>query len=339
MKLLFIGGGRFVGHHLLEAALHAGHQVTVFNRGKSCTEWPAGVDVRVGDRRSDLRALRQPQDRWDAVVDCCAYLPSEVHSLAAALQGRAARYVLISSVSAYAGFAQPNQEDSPLGSLPDDDPEVLSGTVNGRTYGPLKAMAEAAALQHWAEADCLRIRPGLVVGPQDPTQRFTYWPARLARAQDGEPVLAPGRPEAAVQWIDARDLACFTLQALEAGRHGAVNVHTAPDAMHLGAVLAEMAAALGRRPRWVWRSDAELLAAELKPWNDLPLWLPADGEYAHFMRNANARAVSWGLQTRSVVETARDTLAWWQGLPADQQGFDKAGLSAARERALLGAGA
>ncbi len=333
MNLLLIGGGRFVGHHLLEAALAAGHSVTVFSRGHSRTQWPAGVQVRVGDRRADLTALRQGQ--WDAVLDCCAYLPGEVTQLAQALDGRAARYVLISSVSAYASFAQPNDEDSPLGHLAADDPDLLSGTVNGRSYGPLKAMTEAAALQAWGEAACLRIRPGLVIGPQDPTQRFTYWPVRLARAQAGEPVLAPGRPDTPVQWIDARDLAAFTLKALTEGRQGAVNVHTGRDELRLGAVLDEMAAALQCQPRCVWVPDEALQAAGVTPWNELPLWLPAQGEYAHFMRNSSERARAWGLRTRPVAETARDILTWWQALPAPQQAFDKAGLAPERERELL----
>ncbi|MFO1253678.1 MAG: NAD-dependent epimerase/dehydratase family protein [Inhella sp.] len=335
MNLLLIGGGRFVGHHLLEAALAAGHAVTVFSRGQSRSAWPAGVEVRVGDRRADLSALRQGQ--WDAVLDCCAYLPGEVTQLAQALDGRAARYVLISSVSAYASFAQPNDEDSPLGHLAADDPDLLSGTVNGRSYGPLKAMGETAALQAWGEAACLRIRPGLVIGPQDPTQRFTFWPARIARALAGEPVLAPGRSDTPVQWIDARDLAAFTLKALKDGRQGAVNVHTGRDELRLGTALEQMAAALQRQPRWVWVPDEALQAAGVTPWNDLPLWLPAQGEYAHFMRNSNARARAWGLQTRPVAETARDILAWWQALPAAQQVFDKAGLAPERERELLAA--
>lgn len=333
MKLLLIGGGRFVGRHLLDAALAAGHELTVFSRGQSRQVWPAGVDVRVGDRHSALNSLRQGQ--WDAVLDCCAYLPSDVTRLAQALDGRAARYVLISSVSAYASFAAPNDEDSPLGSLPAHDPDLLAGNVNGRSYGPLKAMAEAAALAAWGPAACLRIRPGLVVGPQDPTQRFTYWPARLARVRPGEAVLAPGRPDAALQWVDARDLAAFTLRALADGRLGAVNVHTDPDALRLGSVLDEMAKALQRQPRWAWMPDAALLAAGVAPWNELPLWLPAEGEYAHFMRSANTRARAWDLQTRTVSETALDTLAWWQGLPPEQQRFDKAGLAAEREQQLL----
>lgn len=335
MRILLIGGGRFVGHHFLEAALAAGHELTVFSRGISRQQWPAGVEVRVGDRGQDLSALGQGE--WDAVLDCCAYFPAQVRSLAALLRERVGRYALVSSVSAYASFAASNDEDSGLASLPEGemDAEIQAGTINGRTYGPAKALCEAAAVQAWGEERCLRLRPGLVVGPQDPTQRFSYWPARVARAAQGEAVLAPGLPEAPVQFIDARDLAAFALLALKQARSGAVNVIGDPGALSMQGLLDELAAALQRRPRWVWRSDADLLAAELKPWNDLPLWLPAEGEHAHFMRVNNRRARAWGLQTRPVADTARDTLAWWQGLPPEAQRFTLAGLSPEREAALL----
>ncbi|MBB5204980.1 2'-hydroxyisoflavone reductase [Inhella inkyongensis] len=335
MKLLLIGGGQFVGHHLLEAALAAGHQVTVFNRGQSRTQWPAGVELRQGDRMGDLAALQHGE--WDAVIDCCAYFPGQVRHLAQALRARVGRYVLISSVSAYAGFESANDEDSPLAQLPlgEDDPEVQGQVLNGRTYGPLKALCEQALLQSWGADAALCIRPGLVVGPQDPTQRFTYWPARVARAGAGEAVLAPGLPQRELQFIDARDLAAFVLQALAQGRSGAVNVVTDPGALSMQGLLDTLAQITACQPRWVWVDDAPLLAADVKPWNDLPLWLPAQHEFAQFMQVRNQRARAWGLQTRPVADTARDTLAWWQGLAPEQQTFTKAGLAPEREQALL----
>ena len=325
MRLLVIGGTRFVGRHLVDAALARGDQVTVFNRGQS-GRVPAGVEQRTGDRRADLSALAT--GTWDAVVDTCGYLPAEVRSMAATLAGRVGAYAFVSSISVYAGTATPNDESGAVGVIDD----VLTTTVDGRTYGPLKALCEAA-LSEVLGADALVLRPGLIVGPHDPTQRFTYWPARLARAADGDAVLAPGRPEAAVQVIDARDLAAFTLKLLDDGARGTFNTVGLPTTMQ--AVLQACADASGVRPDWRWVDIATLQARGLQPWSDLPLALPDDADHAGFMRTDVRRALAVGLVTRPLAETVADTLAWWQALPPAQQVFDKAGLTPEREAAAL----
>lgn len=328
MKLLIIGGTRFVGRHIVEAALARGHDLTLFNRGQSAAELFPQVEQRRGDRRHDLSALDTGQ--WDAVIDCCAYLPVEVELLAAKLAGRTGRYALISSVSAYASLAVPNDEDSPLGVLEDPTTEV----IDGKTYGPLKAACEAALLRH--APDALIIRPGLVVGPHDHTDRFTYWPVRVARAVDGEPVLAPGRPDDAIQYIDARDLAGFVLDAVEAGRGGPFNVVTPRRAYRRLDLVEACAAAAGVRPRWVWADDAWLVERDVKPWNELPLWLPPESEFAKIMETGNSRAAAAGLRLRPLQETAADTLAWWRADAARGQVLSGACMTAAREAELLG---
>lgn len=325
MKLLVIGGTRFLGRHVVEAAVARGDAVTVFNRGHSGTV-PAGVEQRFGDRRADLSALAE--GTWDAVVDTCGYLPREVAAMAARLQGRVGRYVFVSSVSVYASTAQGNDEAGAVGLIDDIDTEV----VDGRTYGPLKALCEAA-LQQRLEGAALVLRPGLIVGPHDPTQRFTYWPARLGRARDGEPVLAPGRPDAAVQVIDARDLAAFTLKLLDEAATGSFNTVGEPTTM--ADVLQACAAAAGVQPAWRWIAMATLQARGLQPWRDLPLALPDDAEHAGFMQTDVRRALAAGLATRPLAQTVADTLAWWRSLPADQQVFDKAGLTPEREQQAL----
>lgn len=329
MKILILGGTQFVGRHLVEAAMAAGHELTLFNRGQTAAQLFPSLALRCGDRRRDLSALAEGQ--WDVVIDSCGYLPSEVERSAAALRGRVGRYVYISSVSAYASFERPNDETAALG-VP-TDPEAES--VDGPSYGPLKAACEQRVLRHFAAAQALIIRPGLVVGPHDPTGRFSYWPARVALAADGEPLLVPGRAEDELQFIDARDLARFVMQALAAERSGVFNLVSTPGQHCRGDLLAACAAAAGRRPRWVWGDEARLLELGVKPWNDLPLWLPPQGEYAAFMRCANAAALAAGLQTRPLAETVADTLAWWRALPPEQQVFSKAGLSPAREAELL----
>lgn len=328
MHWLIIGGTRFLGRHLVEAALARGDEVTLFNRGQSAAAPPPGVEWRQGDRRAELSALATGQ--WDAVVDTCGYLPGEVARMAAMLHGRVGRYVFISSISAYAGSARPNDEDAPLATTDTPDTEV----VDGSTYGPLKALCEAAATARFGDRTLL-VRPGLIVGPHDPTQRFTYWPARFGRAKDGDEVLAPGAPEAPIQYIDVRDLAAFVLEAAAAGQQGAFNAISPPQRWHWGELLQACADAAGCRPAVQWADEAWLQAQGVAPWSDLPLWVPAEGEQAAFMLQPARRAEAAGLRHRPLAETVADTLAWWRSLPADQQAFTRAGLSPEREAALL----
>jgi 2'-hydroxyisoflavone reductase len=325
MKLLIIGGTRFVGRHLAQAALARGDSVTLFNRGQSGAA-PDGVEQRTGDRRADLSALAA--GRWDAVVDTCGYLPREVAAMAAALGSRVGRYLFVSSVSVYASTAQGNTEDDAVGTIDDPDTEV----VDGRSYGPLKALCESA-LRLAQGTQATVVRPGLIVGPHDPTQRFTYWPARLARARDGEPVLAPGRPDAPVQVIDARDLAAFMLRLIDDDRAGVF--HAVGETLTMGRVLEACAQAAGVRPDWRWIDMSTLQARGLQPWSDLPLALPDDAGHAGFMRTDARRARSAGLSTRPLDQTVADTLAWWRTLPPQAQVFDRAGLSPDRERGVL----
>jgi 2'-hydroxyisoflavone reductase len=325
VRLLVIGGTRFVGRHLVAAALARGDTVTLFNRGQSGPV-PAGVESLVGDRRVDLSALAH--GRWDAVVDTCGYLPREVAAMAAALRGRVGRYVFVSSVSVYASTATANTEGDPLATIDDPDTDV----VDGRTYGALMALCEAA-LSHAFGVRAAVVRPGLIVGPHDPTQRFTYWPARLARAVDGQPVLAPGHPDAPVQVIDARDLAAFMLQLIDGDRPGPFNA--VGPTLTMGQVLQACADAAGVQPDLRWIDMTTLQARGLQPWSDLPLALPDDADHAGFMRTDARRALAAGLHTRPLAQTVADTLAWWRSLPPAAQVFDKAGLSSERERAAL----
>lgn len=328
MKLLVIGGSRFVGRHLVDAALARGDTVTLFNRGQSSSGRVPGAEHRVGDRQGDLAALASGE--WDAVIDTCGFLPRDVARMAACLHGRVGRYVFISSVSAYADARFPNDESAALGRIDDPDTEV----VDGRTYGPLKALCEQAVSARFGPR-ALLIRPGLIVGPHDPTQRFTWWPARIARAADGEAVLAPGAPEAAVQFIDARDLAAFVLHAVDTACEGAFNVSSVPGTRTLGEVLRVCAAAAGCQPRLVWADAAALAKAGVNPWIDMPLWLPAEGEHAAFMQVPVARALAAGLRLRPLQGTVADTLAWYRALPPEQQAFTQAGLAPEREAAVL----
>jgi 2'-hydroxyisoflavone reductase len=334
MRLLVIGGTRFLGRHIVEAALARGDDVTLFNRGKAAAP-PAGVTWLQGDRAGDLSALAAGPG-WDAAVDTCGYLPADTGRLAQALAPRVGRHVFISSVSAYAGHAQPNHEDAPLGVLA--DPAVTE--ITNDSYGPLKALCEAAVRDAVGADRCALVRPGLIVGPHDPTGRFTWWPARLARAAaDGLPVLAPGAPDRPVQVIDARDLAAFVLRLVDDGASGAFNAVSPPGVFTWGDGVAACAAAAGVQPEVRWVADARLLAAGVGPWMELPLWIPASGpdaaDSAGFMVVPTARAQAAGLRCRPLAQTAADTLAWWRALPAERQVFASTGLAPEREAGLL----
>jgi 2'-hydroxyisoflavone reductase len=329
MKILVIGGGQFVGWHFVEAALARGHELTLFNRGNGVV--PPGVAHIRGDREGDLSMLAG--QRFDAVVDVCGYLPREVDRMAERLQGQVGRYLFVSSISVYADFTRANDESSPVATIEDTDTDV----VDGRTYGPLKALCEATLQRRWAASQTVIVRPGLVVGPREQTRRFAYWPARIERAAPGEPVLAPGTPADAVQFIDARDLAAFMLGALEQALSGVFNVVTPPGGLTIGGLLDSCARAAGTQPRWTWADAHAVERLGLRDWLDLPVWMSPLGDHSAIAQVSDARARAAGLTVRPLDQTVADTLAWLRSLPADERALVKAGLTAEREAAALAA--
>lgn len=325
MKILVIGGGIFVGRAVLEAALARGHTVTVFNRGKATAAFPPGVEWIKGDRDADLGALQGR--KWDAVIDTCAYLPRQVESLLQALAGRMGHYQLVSSVSAYASLAEPGADEG-RPTAPALDPVPLQMTPE--TYGPLKSMCEHAALRAGPPGTSL-IRPGIIVGPWDPTGRFTYWVRRLAA---GGEVLAPGDPASPLQVIDVRDVAALMVAVVEAGRAGACNAVGPAAPLTWGDMLAESGRALGVPSSFTWVDDAFVAEQRVGGWSDLPLYLPAAAvKFAGMYRIDGTHARRHGLQLRPLAETVGD-LARWLRDPAAAQA-KQMGLSPDRERELL----
>ncbi len=306
MKLLVIGGTRFVGRAIVAEALSHGHQVTLFNRGQSNPDLFAAAEQLIGDRDGGLAILRGRT--WDAVVDTCGYLPRLVRDSAALLAGAVGHYTFISSISVYDNPAPEGvDEDSPLGTLADPSVE----TIDGDTYGPLKVLCEQA-VDEAMNGRALHIRAGLIVGPHDPTERFVYWPRRVAA---GGEMLAPGGPAHAVQFIDARDLAAWTIQATGEGRRGPFNVTGPAEPLGMGGLLTACREATGAEVRFTWVPDDFLLQQGVRPWSDLPLWIPA-GE-AGLMRARIDRALAAGLTYRPLVATVRDTLVWDRARPAE----------------------
>jgi 2'-hydroxyisoflavone reductase len=319
VRLLVLGGTRFLGRAAVEEALVRGHEVTLFNRGETNAElFPEAEKLR-GDRTADLGALRGRE--WDAVLDPSGYLPAVVRASADALAGQAGHYLFVSTVSVYASFARPNDEDAPLaelGDLPDD-----RLTEDFSNYGALKALCEAAVAESFGGRHAVG-RPGLIVGAHDPTGRFTYWPHRVAR---GGEVLAPAPPERHVQFVDVRDLGAWFVDLLERRETGAYN------ATHPGVSWRELLETCldvtGSDATFRWVPDELLQRHEVGEWMELPMWIADPGEAALHETDVS-RAVAAGLTFRPLEETVRDALER-AGTTSD------AGLTPEREGELLAA--
>ncbi len=326
MKILIIGGTKFLGRHIVDSALGRGHTVTLFNRGKTNPGLFPQVETIQGDREHDIEKLSGRT--WDAVIDTCGYVPRIVRLSASGLERSVGRYVFISSISAYEEsiFKKIGVDESdPVGKLEDESIEEITGG----TYGPLKALCEKTVLDLYGERG-LVIRPGLIVGPNDPTDRFTYWPVRVTR---GGEVLAPEKPEVPVQIVDVRDLSEFIIKLIEANASGIYNA-TGPDyELTFGAMLETCKHVSGSDANFKWASVEFLKQNNVAEWSDMPVWVPDNEENAGFSRVDVSKAIQAGLTFRPLAETVRDTIAWAGTRPIDHEW--RAGLRAEREAELL----
>jgi len=271
--------------------------------------------------------------QWDAALDTCAYFPRQVRALADQLAGQVGQYQLVSSISVYAGFPHPGvDEESPVIQLADAESATA---VTGDNYGGLKVACEQAALEGFGDA-CVVARPGLIVGPHDPTGRWTWWVQRLLRADE---VLAPGDPTTPVQFIDARDIAAWMLHQAEQAHQGVFNLNGPDTPLTMGDWLAGMHAALESNAHFTWVDEAFVLGQGVQPWSDLPVWLPRENAAMHEVDCSRAR--DSGLVCRPLAQTARDTAAWLAAAPpappAGGPPRPTVGLAPEREAALLAA--
>jgi 2'-hydroxyisoflavone reductase len=333
MKILILGGTRFIGLHITALALQRGHAVTFFNRGKTHTDRYPGIERIKGDRNGEIDGLANRE--WDAVIDNSGYVPRHVKLSADLLAPKVKQYVFTSSISVYPDFSVPRDERSAVGTLPDPTVEK----VDENTYGPLKALCEQAAY-HAMPGRTTVIRPGLIVGPDDNTDRFTWWPARAAR---GGEFIAPGAPSDPFQIIDVRDLAAFTLNAVEKNITGTFNLVSNANEFKFGELTDACIAAANWRAkpaeaaRATWIPADFLAAQKVEPWSEMPVWLPAKGEEAAFAGTSNAAARAHGLQITRLAKTVDDTLTWHLTRPAEERDQLKAGIAPEKEAAVLAA--
>lgn len=324
MKLLILGGTAFLGRHIAEYALGRGHDVTLFNRGQRNPDLFPDVERLRGDRDGGLGALAGR--RWDAAIDTSGYVPRLVRASAGLLADQVDRYIFISTISVFSDYSRVGMaEDGPIGTLADPTVEEITG----ETYGPLKALCEEA-VEAALPGRALIIRPGLIVGPHDQSDRFTYWPSRVAR---GGEVLVPRSLDRTVQIVDARDLAGWTVRMAESGATGIYNATGPEQPPTMGQLFATCREVAGSRATPVVVAEDFLLERNVGPWMEVPLWMPDRPDMAGFFAIDCRKAFAAGLTFRPLAETVRDTLAWDRSRAADAP--RRAGLAPEREAELL----
>jgi 2'-hydroxyisoflavone reductase len=335
MRLLVLGGTRFLGRHLVDLALARGDDVTVFTRGRQPGHWPGRVNALEGNRDQaispGLRALEEGS--WDAVVDTCGYVPRVVRQSAELLAPRVGRYLFVSSISVFTDASRPGlSEEDPVGALEQPGTEEI-----GKYYGPLKAACERVVSDVYGDR-ALNVRPGLIVGPHDPTDRFGYWVARFVQPSllglRAPEAVVPGPPSRPIQLIDARDLAAFMLELLDKGLEGTFNATSPAGQWTMGALVGALREVGGAAPAARWVDEEVLLEKKVDPWTGLPLWIPLSfADEAGFMQVDCAKAERAGLRTRPLAETIRDTAQWLA--QRDNADAWKDVLTADREREVL----
>ncbi len=341
LDLLILGGTGLTGPHQVRYALARGHRVTIFNRGRKQPEWPGHVEQLLGDRDVDdyasLRAEVARGRRWDAVIDNPSSVPAWIRDAAAVLKGHVGGYTMISSLSAYADNATPGQDESaPLASF---DGDALGETMTSlradmRKYPGLKAATEAETRRHFGD-DATIVRPGLIVGPGDDTDRFTYWPLRLRRGGD---VLCPGDGADPVKFVDARDLGEWMVRLAERRIRGTFNAIGPDRDLDMGTLLRGIRAATASDAELVFVPAGFLETQNVSSWTDMPVWVPRDGDSAGFHTRSNAKAIAAGLTFRSLADTVAATLAWYDALPEERRNAGlRAGIKPEREVEVLAA--
>jgi len=336
LRILILGGTGFTGPFQVRYALSRGHKVTVFNRGKTHPgELPKEAEQLIGDRNGQLDALKGR--KWDVVIDIPTTLPVWVRDVAQILKGNVDRYVFISTTSVYSDNTQPGMDEGgPLAKYERADPmkETQETVRHFPLYAPLKVLSEREA-EKWFPRKTLIIRPGLIVGPGDESDRFTYWVARLDR---GGEILCPGDPKTdPVQFIDARDLAEWTIRMVEQETTGIFNALGPKSKLTMGELLAEIKTVTNRESQFTWVDTDFLLSQRVSPWNEMPVWVAPRGPEQGFSMLSNKKAIKKGLTFRPIPDTAKATLEWFKQQPPERQASLRSGMTPDREAQVLAA--
>ena len=327
MKILVIGGTVFLGRAVVEAALARGHEITLFNRGQHNPELFPEVEKLRGDRDGGLEALRGRT--WDAVIDTCGYYPRVVRQSAQFLADSVGHYTFISSISVYANFRESWNEDGPLGQMDAEEAETAT-SITGENYGPLKALCEQS-VEAALPGRTLVLRPGLIDGPHDPSDRFTYWPVRVAR---GGKVIVPGTATLGVEIIDVRDLAEWNIRLTEEGKTGIYNTTGPASPLTMQVLLETCRAETGSDAEFVYVSGEFVKEQEADPNRINCWWIAADDTDSRYFCDVDCRkALADGLTFRSLADTVRDTRLWAATRPTDW--VLRSGLTPEKEAALL----
>jgi 2'-hydroxyisoflavone reductase len=340
LKILILGGTGFIGPHMVREALRRGHEVSLFNRGRTNRNLFPDLELLVGDRDNGLDTL--VGGSWDAVVDNSGYVPRHVADSATLLSSAVSHYIFVSTVGVYAAMSgnldaanyhdvdMPNTEyDSPLATMPDETVEEGSGT-----YGPLKVLCERAVTEAMGEDRTTILRPTWVAGPGDRSDRFTYWPVRIMR---GGEVLVPGEPADRIQIVDARDMATFVVDSLEKKITGIYNMVNPTGTYSMGQYMEDSLAVTASDASLTWVDAAFVEAQGLYAGGEIPIWGPLSGDTRSDAIVNGDRSFAKGMKTRPERETIRDIVAWWKTLPEDRRNNMRAGLSAEREAEMLAA--
>jgi len=335
LRILILGGTAFLGPATVAVARTRGHEITLFNRGRTNQHLFPDLTKLKGDRFGDLASLEGGE--WDVCIDNSGYIPRTVQASTELLKGHVKQYIFISSISVFADFSvRGMDENSPVGTLTTEEIEAATAMqdITGANYGPLKALCEQANTRSFGSQAC-NIRPGLIVGPMDRSDRFTYWPVRVSK---GGEVLAPGTPGTVTQIIDVRDLAEFIILAAEHGYSGTYNATSPAGELTMGELLDTCKKVSGSEATFTW-ADAKFLETQaVAAWSDMPVWVPLDGEDAGHPFINVMKAVGAGLTYRPISETVRGTLDWWATVPQERKDKPmRSGLTAERETTVLAA--
>ncbi len=328
MNILVLGGTGFLGPEIVQSLLDNKHTVTLFNRGKTHPKLFPDVEKLLGDRNtSDYKSLEGRN--WDAVIDVAASHPFWVKAATELLEKRCKTYLFISTISVFNDNSKPGMDENGL-TFPEDPELDTSKDITNETYGPMKVRCEALVREHFPQTATI-VRPGLIVGPNDPTDRFTYWPARIDR---GGEVLAPGDGSDLIQFIDARDLGAFVARLLNDGHVGTYNATGPSGTWTIGEFLHACKGATSSIVDLVWANSDWLLEHDVGPFMEMPIWVPG-AENAGFMAIDCRKAISQGLTFTPVSKTARDTMDWVKTRPETYKW--RAGMDPAKETQLIDA--